>query len=277
MKVLPLRTRYWRPGYDYVRAVARAVQPHVKDGDIVVVSEKAVSTAKGNLVDESSLSPSLTSRFLARFWTRIVWGYFLGLLCRFRAPTLAHLRLYPLREGSKHKELVLQRAGLLHALKYGSEGGVDLSNLPYSFASLPLENSEEEAEHILEEIVRLTGRRASVVVSDTDSTFSLRGFHFTSRPRPLKGIHAFPGPLPFIVGRTLKLKQRATPLAVVGPSLQVEAALNVAERAHHVRGYGAGRTIWDMSQSQGTKPSEVTWKMLESARHFPVVLVRLGD
>ena len=277
MKVRPLRTHYWRPGCDYVRAIAGAVQPYVKDGDIVVVSEKAVSTARGNLVDESSLSPSLTSRFLAHFWTRVVWGYFLGLLCRFRPPTIAHLRSYPLTEGSKHKELILQHAGLLHAFKYGSEGGVDLSNLPYSFASLPLKNSREDAEHIREGIVRLTGRRATVVVSDTDSTFSLMGFHFTSRPRPLKGIHAFPGPFPFVVGRTLKLKQRATPLAVAGASLHVETALNIAERAHHTRGYGAGRTIWDISKSQNAKPSEVTWEMLESAKHFPIVLVRLGD
>ncbi len=275
MKVLPLRTRYWKPGCDYARVVARAVQQYIKEGDIVVVSEKAISTAKGNLVDESSLSPSATSRFLVRFWTRIIWGYFLGLLCRFKPPTLVHLRAYPLREGSRHKELVLRRAGLLHALKYGSEGGIDLSNLPYSFASLPLKDPEEAAKSILEQIVRLTGMLASVIVSDTDSTFSLRGIHFTSRPRPLRGIHPFPGPLTFVVGRALKLKQRATPLAVAGPSLQVEAALDIAERAHHTRGYGAGRTVWDMVQSQGIKPSEVTWAMLEKARHFPIVLVRL--
>ena len=276
MRVRPLRTPYWRPGCDYVGAVARAVQPHIRDGDIVVISEKAISTAKGNLVDESLLSPGLTSRLLARFWMRIIWAYSLGVLSRFRPPTMARLRSYPLREGSKHKELVLRRAGLLHALKYGSEGGIDLSNLPYSFASLPLENPAEEAERILEGIVTLTRRRPAVVVSDTDSTFSLGSFHFTSRPRPLKGIHAFPGPLPFIVGRALRIKQRATPLAVAGIALPTETALKIAERAHHVRGYGAGRTVYDISQRYGAKPFEVTWEMLERASHFPVVLVRLS-
>jgi F420-0:gamma-glutamyl ligase-like protein len=276
LRVRPLRTRYWRPGCDYVRAVAKAVQPHIRDGDIVVVSEKAISTAKGNLIDESLLSPGLTSRLLARFWMRIIWAYTLGVLCRFRPPTMTRLRSYPLREGSKHKELVLRRAGLLHALKYGSEGGIDLSNLPYSFASLPLENPEEEAERILEGIVTLTRRRPAVVVSDTDSTFSLGSFHFTSRPKPLKGIHAFPGPLPFIVGRALRIKQRATPLAVAGTALPTETALKIAERAHHARGYGAGRTVYDISQKHGAKPFEVTWEMLEHAKHYPVVLVRLS-
>lgn len=161
-------------------------------------------------------------------------------------------------------------------MKYGSEGGIDLSNLPYSFASLPLENPAEEAERILEGIVTLTRRRPAVVVSDTDSTFSLGSFHFTSRPRPLKGIHAFPGPLPFIVGRALRIKQRATPLAVAGIALPTETALKIAERAHHVRGYGAGRTVYDISQRYGAKPFEVTWEMLERASHFPVVLVRLS-
>ena len=276
MKVRPLRTRYWRPGCNYVGAIVWAIQPHIRNGDIVVVSEKAISTANGNLADESSLCPSFTSRLLARFWMRIIWAYFLGILCRFKPPTMVRLRSYPLREGSKHKELVLRHAGLLHALKYGSEGGIDLSNLPYSYASLPLKNPAVEAEQILEGITRLTGIRPTVIVSDTDSTFSLGSFHFTSRPRPLKGIHAFPGPLPFIVGRALRIKQRATPLAVAGAALPTETALKIAERAHHVRGYGAGRTVWEISQRHSTKPFEVTWEMLEQARHFPIVLVRLS-
>jgi len=241
-----------------------------------VVSEKAISTAKGNLADESRLSPRLTARLLAGFWTRIIWGYFLGILCHFKPSTIRHLRSYPQKEGAKHKELVLRRAGLLQAMKYGSEGGIDLSNLPYSYAALPLEKPAEEAKRILDAIFARTGRKPVVVISDTDSTFSFGSFHFTSRPGPLKGIHYFPGPFLFMLGRALRIKERATPLAVAGSKLSTEMALRVAERAHHARGYGAGRTVWEVSNRYGAKPFEVTWQMLEVARHYPVVLVRPG-
>jgi len=277
LRTRPIRTGYWRPIYDYCTTSAIAVSPHIRDGDIVVVSEKAISTAKGNIVDEASIVPSRTAKLLAHFWMHIVWGYFLGPLCRFKPPTIRRLRSYPLKEGSVHKELVLRHAGLLHALKYGSEGGIDISNVPYSYASLPLENAQREAERLRGCIVKVTGRRVAVLISDTDSTFSFGNFHFTSRPRPLKGIRAIPGPLAFIVGRALRLQQRATPLAVAGLRLSVDSALSIAERAHHTRGYGAGRTVWDMTERMRVGLSEVSWSMLEEAEHFPLVLVRLAS
>ncbi|MEM2094937.1 MAG: coenzyme F420-0:L-glutamate ligase [Candidatus Bathyarchaeia archaeon] len=275
MKVRPLPAPYWRPGCDYALEVARLVKPYIRDGDVVVVSEKAVSTAKGSIADESCLCPRLTSRILAGFWMRVVWGYLLGVLCRFKPSTIRHLRAYPRIDGAKHKELVLRRAGLLHALKYGSEGGIDLSNLPYSYASLPLRQPSEEAKKIHKEIVTKTGKKPVVIISDTDSTFSFKSFHFTSRPNPIRGIHSFPGPLPFIAGRAMRLKERATPIAVAGASIPTEMALRIAERAHHARGYGSGRTVWEASKRHGARPSEVTWQMLEADRHYPVVLVRL--
>jgi F420-0:gamma-glutamyl ligase-like protein len=167
--------------------------------------------------------------------------------------------------------------GLLHALKYGSEGGIDLSNLPFSYAALPLENSQREAEDIRNCIEETAGKRVTVMISDTDSTFSLRGIHFTSRSKPLKGIHHFPGPLLFVLGRCLGLRQRATPLAVAGSNLDVEEALEIAERAHHVRGYGAGRTVWDMVEGSAVGVAGVTWEMLSRSRHYPIVLVRMDS
>ncbi|MFH0896916.1 MAG: hypothetical protein V1850_02560, partial [Candidatus Bathyarchaeota archaeon] len=75
-------------------------------------------------------------------------------------------------------------------------------------------------------------------------------------------------------GRALKLKQRATPLAVVDFDISVERALNLVELAHHARGYGAGRTVWDMQERFNVGFTGVTWEMLEKIDHFPIVLMR---
>lgn len=277
MKTRPIRTPYWRPGCDYTAIIVRAIRPHLRDGDIVVISEKAISTARGQIVDEARMIPSLLAKVIARVWMPVVWGYILGPLCRFRAPTIHRLRSYPPREGAAHKQVALRYAGLLHALKYGSEGGIDLSNLPFSYAALPLEDSLQEVELIRSRIEETMRRKVTVMISDTDSTFSLGGIHFTSRPNPLRGIHYLPGPLLFVLGRALKLRQRATPLAVAGSNLDVEEALDIAERAHHARGYGAGRTVWDMVEGSAVGVAGATWEMLSRSRHYPIVLVRMDS
>lgn len=274
MKVKAVKTKFWRPGQDYLKVLVETIHPFLKNGDVVVVSEKAISTALGNIVNEGQVTPSLLARFLVRIWMRLCWGYFLGNLCRFKESSINHFRYYPLDEGACHKQVVLRWAGFLAALKYGSEGGIDISNLPSSFACLPLEKPHVQAREIYEELKKRTGQDVTVMISDTDSTFSLHTIHFTSHPHPVKGIRSYGGVLPFIVGRALKLRQRATPLAISGEKIAVEKALLFAEIAHHSRGSGAGRTIWDMVERYGVSFSEITWEMLDEVSHFPIVLIR---
>jgi F420-0:gamma-glutamyl ligase-like protein len=54
----------------------------------------------------------------------------------------------------------------------------------------------------------------------------------------------------------------------------VAEALAVADAADRARGYGAGRTVWDMSKRFGVDFTEVTWEMLDRVQHYPIVLVR---
>lgn len=270
-----IRTWYWKPGTDYCTAIVKSLGSRVEDGDVIVVSEKAISTARGNLVDESKVAPGGAASFIAGFWMRRVWGYFLGPLCHLKVRTIEHLRRYPLLEGAQHKQVVLRIAGLLSALKYGSEGGIDVSNLPLRYACLPLHEPSREADRIRSSIGDKLGRRVTVMIADTDSTFSIRSFHFTSRPYPISSIKSFGGFVTYVVGKSLRLRERATPLAVSGSRLSTEDVLNLSELAHHARGSGAGRTIWDAATMFGVEPSEVTWRMLESVDHFPLVLFRL--
>ena len=273
-KAVAVETHYWKPGDDYITQLIQAIAKIVADGDFVTVSEKAVSTALGNLIDEKSVEPSRLARFIARYWMRIVWPYILGPVCHLRQKTIEFLRSYPPEEGSLHKQLALQRNGFLQALMHGSEGAIDGSNLPHSYVSLPLENAPEIAQKLRERIETELGKSVSVAIVDTDKTYSLKGFHFTPRPKPLKGIHSHGGVLAYVAGRSLKLKKRATPLAVAGPQITTEEALEIAKIANRTRGVGAGRTVWDMAETFNVKLTGVTWKMLGSVKHRPVVIIR---
>src|SRR5208337_2718204 len=209
---LALTTSYWKPGDSYTDKVISALEGKIENGDFVVVSEKAISTAKGNIIDESNVKPSLNARVIACFWMRIVWGYCLGVLCHFGQRLLRRLRQYPLESGSRHKQVALQYAGFWQALKFGSEGGIDGSNLPYSFVSLPLKNADKLAQKIQKQILLRLKKNVFVVIADTDKTYKFRNFFFTPRPKPLKGIHSFGGTTTYVIGRMLKLKKSSTPL-----------------------------------------------------------------
>jgi len=273
-QVFAVVTKYWRPHQNFLEAIIEKVKRKILDGDFLVISEKAISTALHNIVDESKVNPCKSARFIAGFWMRIVWGYFLGPLCYLRVSLLQNLREYPLEMGSCHKQVALQNAGLLQALMFGSEGGIDGSNLAYSYVSLPLKNAEEIAEEIRKQILENLGKKVFVIISDTDKTYSFRNFHFTPRPQKIKGIHSFGGFFAYVVGRMFKLRRRATPIAVAGCKISAEQALQIAEIANRVRGFGAGRTIWDMAQKFKVELSAVSWEMLETVKHKPIVIVR---
>ena len=274
VRVKAIKTAYWRPKKDYREIIVNSIGNLIKDGDILVVSEKAISIAEGNIIDESEIKPGILAKFLARVWMRIIWGYFLGKLCHFRTEQTRHLRNYPIKEGAIHKQVALNFVGFLQALKYSSEGGIDINNMPYSYACLPLKNCTNYAKLIYEKIYSKTGKVITVMIADTDSTFSINKFHFTSRPNPLRGISSFGGVFSYILGRMLVLRQNATPLAIFGLRLGLNEALKFAEVAHHARGYGAGRTIWEVTEKFNVKFNEITWEMLERSDHFPLVLIR---
>jgi F420-0:gamma-glutamyl ligase-like protein len=271
---LAITTNYWRPNSGYSDKILSAIENKVEDGDFVVVSEKAVSTALGNMIDEVNVKPSLTARVLAGFWMRVVWGYPLGILCSFGPRLLNRLRSYPLESGSRHKQVALQYAGFWQALMFGSEGGIDGSNLPYSYVSLPLDNPDELALKIQSQIQQKLHKSVCVIIADTDKTYKFQNFFFTPRPKPLKGIHSFGASTTYIAGRILKLKKSSTPLTAKGYNLSAGEALKITNIADKVRGPGSGATVWDMAARFQVEVNSVTWAMLSAIKHKPIVIVR---
>jgi F420-0:gamma-glutamyl ligase-like protein len=273
-KVLAITTKYWETGESYLEEIIKSIKGKIADGDFTVLSEKAISTASNNIVDENGVRPSLSAKLIAKYWMCIVWGYFLGPLCHFQEKLVQRLREYPYETGSRHKQVALQYAGFLQALMFGSEGGIDGSNLAYSYVSLPLKNADELAQKIRKQIWSTLRKKVFVIIVDTDKTYSFRNFHFTPRPKPIKGIHSLGGFISYVIGRMLRLKRRATPIAVTGCQISAEKALEIAEVANRARGFGAGRTVWDMAEKFKVELTEVSWEMLETVKHKPIVIVR---
>jgi F420-0:gamma-glutamyl ligase-like protein len=272
---LPIATKYWKPGEKYLNNIIEAIEKRVADGDFVVISEKALSITLDNIIDESGVRPSLNAKLISGIWMRIVWGYFLGAVCRLGPRLRRRLQKYPVEAGSRHKQVALQQAGLLQALMWGSEGAIDGSNLPFSYVSLPLSNSYEQAELIHQQIWRKLKKKACVLIVDTDKTYSFRNFHFTPRPNPMKGIQSLGGVAAYVIGRMLKFRKRSTPLAVAGGMLQAKEALKIANIADRARGAGSGATVWDMAARFNVSATEISWDMLSKVRHKPIVLVRI--
>jgi F420-0:gamma-glutamyl ligase-like protein len=271
---LALTTSYWKPSDNYTDKIIDALEGKIENGDFIVISEKAISTATGNIIDESTVKTSLNAKVIARFWMRIAWGYPLGILCHFGQRLLHRLREYPLESGSRHKQVALQHAGFSQALMFGSEGGIDGSNLPYSYVSLPLGNAAEIAQEIKNQIRLKLRKNVCVIIADTDKTYKFRNSFFTPRPKPLKGIHSFGGFTTYITGRMLKLKKSSTPLTVAGCNLQAGEALTITNIADKARGSGSGATVWDMAARFQVEVNGVTWDMLTKVRHKPLVIVR---
>jgi F420-0:gamma-glutamyl ligase-like protein len=274
---LAVQTGYWKPNSNYLIPIMKALDGRILDGDFLVVSEKALAVATGNIINENIVKPSWQAKFLASFWMRVVWGDNFGYLCGFGVRLLRRLRDYPLESGSRHKQLALEQAGLLQALMFGSEGGIDGSNLAYSYVSLPLKNAEVFAQKIATALLDNFDKSVCVIVADTDKTYLFRNFYFTPRPTPMRGIKSFGGVATYVLGRILKFKRSSTPLAVVGSALSAREALTITNIADRARGPGSGATVWDMAARFKVAVDGVSWEMLDAVGHKPLVIVRRLD
>jgi len=192
-----------------------------------------------------------------------------------KSQTLMNLKDYPAEEGAAHKQTALWQVGLLQSLRHYSEGGIDASNLPYTYVSLPLGRPIEVADEIRESVLQRTGKKVTVIIMDGDTTHSWRNLHLAPRVVDTPGLIHFGGVLTFIIGRLFGFKARQTPIAVSGEPINPDRALWYAKLFHRLCGGGAGRTVWSMSKNMETSFTGVTWEMLEEVAHFPVTLMRL--
>jgi F420-0:gamma-glutamyl ligase-like protein len=251
----------------------KLLRDRINDNDVIVISEKALATAAGRICDESKYQPYMLAKILAGFWMRKIWGYFLAPISRMSKKNISRLRQYPFKEGSRHKQLTLHYAGFLQSLRHGSEGGIDVSNLPYTYSCIPFMHPEMIVSDIRQYVKKILNKNVDVMISDSDKSYSFFNFHLSARKSSVKGIHCF-GILAFILGRFFKLKPRSTPIAFTRDDKNPEEALRLAAISNKSRGDGAGRTIWDVAELFRVDITGVTWNMLENMPHYPIVILR---
>ncbi|MGC8850470.1 MAG: coenzyme F420-0:L-glutamate ligase [Candidatus Bathyarchaeia archaeon] len=267
------RTRLWRPGTDYLDLIADRVRGRIRDDDLLVVSEKPLSTALGYVFDEARMNPGSLAFWIAGFWTRSIWGRILGPFIGMSDRNLERLRNYPMTEGARHKELGLRLKGLMAALKPWSEGGLDVSNLPYSYCAAPLPDPERIAYRIRDFLNQKLRVDAAVAIVDSDKTYLFRNIGLSTRDSKVKGMINL-GFLSFILGRRLRLRAYATPIAYAGKPIPLRTLLKIASTADRVMGSGAGETVWDMAETLQTDLTGVSWEMLAKIPHRPIAIIR---
>lgn len=269
----PVNTNYIRPNQNLDILINNALDV-LNNGDYLVISETPISLSQGRIVDESEFKASFLSIFLAKFWAKYVWGYFLGPLLRIKKRTIVNLRRLP-DEACIHKEVVLELYGLKHALKPASEAGIDLSNVPGSFVSLLPENPEKVAKDIANTL-KYHGKDVIVLIIDTDVTYELFGKKFTCLPVAIDGISHNWGFFGYLLGRFGKIRGH-TPLGV-SKDIEVDLAIDIANVAEEYQESLEGHvaTVYNMTnQFDGEISNEdVSIEMLDSIVHTPAVVVR---
>lgn len=133
---------------------ARLERVELVDDDVIVVSQKIVSKAEGELVDISSIKPSVKAKTIAKRTKK--------------SPKLIQLIL---RDSAKilraeKRTLVVKRKDGLTCLN----AGVDKSNVKGAtiYARLP-SNADDSAQKLRIKIEQLSGKRVAVIVADTYS------------------------------------------------------------------------------------------------------------
>ena len=59
-----------------------------------------------------------------------------------------------------------------------------------------------------------------------------------------------------------------------GRHATTEEVIELAKIANRSRGSGAGRTVWDMAKTFDVALTDVTWRMLDTVKHRPIVIIR---
>ena len=152
LEVAPVRVGEVAPGDDLAAMIAAACPP-LADGDVIVVSHKAVSKQEGRAVRLSSVAPSELASGLAAAYGR--------------DPRIVELVLSEARRivrmgGAGGVIITETRGGLVCA-----NSGVDESNAPAGHAVLLPEDPDGSARRLRARIAALSGRDVAVVISDT--------------------------------------------------------------------------------------------------------------
>jgi len=271
--------KYWIPGTNIVNEILKGYGKLLKNGDLIAISEKAICTAKGNIYDESRIiSIDPITKISSYIVNKLLWGKILSSKLPLEAVEM--IRRIPIKYMAPHKKLALKYGGLIQFLKPYSEAGIDATNLPYTYVSLPLKEADREARYIKYKIERKLKIEVNILIVDTDRTFKIKGIDnvaITTRPSTVNGLIDMGG-LGFIIGKIFKNKlfeEYPTPIAYKGTYMNLTDILEVTKFADKMMGHGFGRNVMEMLNKIGKRSfEEVKWSDMYRIKHYPAIVIR---
>lgn len=142
------------PGADLAHLLLDALRwdgLELRDGDILVVTQKVVSKAEGRLVDLAEVEPSPLAESWAATWNK--------------DPRQVEVVL---RESTRIARM--ERGVIVSQTRHGwvcANAGVDASNVSHGRLSLLPEDADVSAERLRLRLYELVGKRVGIVISDT--------------------------------------------------------------------------------------------------------------
>ena len=126
-------------------------KPEIKNGDILVITQKIISKQEGNIVDLSTVMPSLLAIGIASAYGK--------------DPKVVEIIL------SQSKRIVRMNNGVI--ITETTQGficanaGIDESNVKNGYVTLLPKNADDTAKKLKDQIFQKTGKDVAVVISDT--------------------------------------------------------------------------------------------------------------
>ncbi|RLG63514.1 F420-dependent oxidoreductase [archaeon] len=177
-------------GSDLAEMIVKAANEQaggIQNGDVIVVTSKIISKAKGYLEHYLDIKPSKKAKIISRLTGKPDWKVELILKHSKRiiaAIPLTRLLLemgyHKMMKNPKNALEVLRRDPVMLVVENRqgmlcTDAGLDTSNTPYGVASIPPPDPDEEARLLRERIEKLVNKRVAVVVTDTEATITRLG------------------------------------------------------------------------------------------------------
>ncbi|MEM2146580.1 MAG: coenzyme F420-0:L-glutamate ligase [Candidatus Jordarchaeaceae archaeon] len=154
MTLYPLHTKILVPGDDLTSIIIKEIEnqrvPPLKDGDIIVITSKAVASTEGRIVKLSDVKPSEEAHRLAK--ETELEPEFVELVIRESEKNY----------GGVYRAILTIKNNILQA-----NAGIDKSNVPSGYAVLLPENPARSAHIIRNQIYKKTGLKIGVIIADS--------------------------------------------------------------------------------------------------------------
>jgi coenzyme F420-0:L-glutamate ligase/coenzyme F420-1:gamma-L-glutamate ligase len=136
-------------GDDLVEIILNSTS--ITNGDVLVIAQKIISKQEGRIVELSKIEPSLLAQGISSQYQK--------------DPKVVELIL------KESKKIVrMQNGVIIVETKTGfvcANAGIDESNVKDGFATLLPNDSDDSAKKIREDVLKKTGKKIAVVISDT--------------------------------------------------------------------------------------------------------------